>query len=214
MHQYYAIDKKTERLAFISGSLLLLFNAIKAAKREQNEFYITEDSGVKYISTIVYVDGKCIYNNIDFWVNGAPEVLKDYDAHTVIDVLGNPVGRSRFETEYYSNTSRVAAMDGAYGESDYNISVSQEFISLFHRECTLTNFQTITPMEIFAKLQAVTAAVQTGSFREAANLLKGIENDPFLTPERVKKYVDMLTAADAITYADDGATIFTASVGS
>ena len=32
MHQYYAIDKKTEKLAFISGSLLLLFNAIKAAK--------------------------------------------------------------------------------------------------------------------------------------------------------------------------------------
>ena len=211
MHQYYAIDKTTEKLAFISGSLLLLFNAIKTAKRDRNEFYITEDIGVKYISIIVYVDGKCVYNNINFWVNEAPNVLKDYDAHTVVDVLGKPVEKSRFEAEYYSNTSRVAAMDGAYGESDYNIAVSQEFVSLFHRECTLADFQTITPMEIFAKLHDVIAAVQTGSFREAVKLLKALPTDAFLTPERLKKYADMLTAADAITYADDGETVFTAS---
>ena len=33
-----------------------------------------------------------------------------------------------------------------------------------------------------------------------------------MNPERLKKYADMLTAADAITYADDGDTVFTASV--
>jgi hypothetical protein len=54
--------------------------------------------------------------------------------------------------------------------------------------------------------------VQTGSFREAVKLLKVLPTDTFLTPERLKKYAGMLTAADAITYADDRETVFTASV--
>ncbi len=101
-------------------------------------------------------------------------------------------------------------MDGAYGESEYNIEVGKDFIALFHRECTLTDFQTITPMQILAKLSEVNAALQTGSFREAVALLNNIERDDFLTEARIKKYADMLLAADAITYAGLGETVFVA----
>jgi hypothetical protein len=41
-------------------------------------------------------------------------------------------------------------------------------------------------------------------------VLKTIENDAFLTPERIQKYEDMLDAADAITYATDEDFFYTA----
>ncbi len=66
MRQYYAINKTTEKLSYISGSLLLLFKAIETAGEDKSDFYITEDIGVKYISRIVYVDNVCVYNNINF----------------------------------------------------------------------------------------------------------------------------------------------------
>ena len=42
-------------------------------------------------------------------------------------------------------------------------------------------------------------------------VLKNIEPDAFLTEERLKKYEDMLDAADAITYATDEDYYYTAS---
>lgn len=53
--------------------------------------------------------------------------------------------------------------------------------------------------------------VQTGSFREAKQLLQNIENDPFLTEERVAKYIAMMDAADAIDYATDEEYYYTTS---
>ena len=66
-------------------------------------------------------------------------------------------------------------------------------------------------MEIAQKLMAVISLVQTGSFREAKLVLKTIETDAFLTEERLKKYEDMLDAADAITYATPEDFFYTAS---
>jgi hypothetical protein len=57
---------------------------------------------------------------------------------------------------------------------------------------------------------AVISLVQTGSFREAKLVLKTIENDAFLTPERIQKYEDMLDSADAITYATPEEFFYTA----
>ena len=41
-------------------------------------------------------------------------------------------------------------------------------------------------------------------------ILLPIENDAFLTPERIQKYEDMLDAADAITYATEEKFFYTA----
>jgi hypothetical protein len=51
----------------------------------------------------------------------------------------------------------------------------------------------------------------TGSFREAKLTLKTMENDAFLTKERMQKYEDMLDAADVITYATEEQYYYTAS---
>jgi hypothetical protein len=115
--------------------------------------------------------------------------------------MGKQVDLNRFKTEYNSNVSRISAIDGVAGEVDYNITIGNEFISLFREECIFTDFQEVTPLEIAQKLLTVISLVQTGSFREAKLVLKQVKPDAFLTKERLKKYEDMLDAADAITYA-------------
>lgn len=210
MHQFYAINKKTEKLAFVSGSLLLLKEAIKADGKTEQDFIITEDIDMKYISRIVYVDGVCVYNNKDFWINTAPTLIENYDEHEVLDFMDKPVDLNRYKTEYYSNSSRISNIDGVAGEVDYNITIGNEFISLFREECIFTDFETVTPLEIAQKLLTVISLVQTGSFREAKMVLKNIEPDAFLTLERIQKYEDMLDAADAITYATEEEFFYTA----
>jgi hypothetical protein len=44
-------------------------------------------------------------------------------------------------------------------------------------------------------------------------VLKTVEPDAFLTPERLQKYEDMLDSADAITYATNEDFFYTAQEG-
>ena len=208
--QFYAIEKSSNKLLYVSASLFQIKESIKNHCRKESDFYITEDIDMKYISRIVYVDGRCAYNNKEFWTQYAKGILEEYDEHEVLDFMGKPVDKFRFETELNSNTSRIAAIDGVAGEVDYNIMIGNEFISLFREECIFTDFKDITPLEIAQKLLTVIALVQTGSFREAKMVLKTIEPDSFLTPERLQKYEDMLDAADAITYATPEEYFYTA----
>ena len=165
---------------------------------------------MKYISRISFVDGVCVYNNKDYWMNDAKIILEDFNTHSVLDFLGKPVDFARFTTEMNSNITRIVAIDGLAGEIDYNITVGNEFISLFREECVKTDFKSITPLQIAQKLSAVIGLVQTGSFREAKQVLQTIENDDFLTPERVSKYIAMMESADAITYATPEEFFYTA----
>lgn len=201
MNEYYAIDKETQKVVYKAASLFMLKNTIEYDKRDISEFIITEEINMKYLSRIVYVDGECVYNNKTFWTETAPTILEEFDEHEALDFMGRPVDKVRFETEFNSNSSRIANIDGVAGEVDYNITIGNEFISLFREECIFTDFKTVTPLEIAQKLMSVIALVQTGSFREAKLVLKTIDNDAFLTPERIQKYEDMLDSADAITYA-------------
>lgn len=211
MTKYYAVDKETDKVKVIADSLLLLKNAIRDLGKEEADFLILEDIDMKYVSRIVYVDGECIYNNKNFWLYHSEDILADYDEHEVLDFMGKPVLQHRYETERNSNMSRLSNIDGVAGEVDYNITVGNEFISLFREECIFTDFQTVMPLEIAQKLLTVISLVQTGSFREAKMVLKGVEPDAFLTIERLKKYEDMLDAADAITYATPEDYFYTAS---
>lgn len=175
----------------------------------EDECIFTEDIGMKYVSRIVEVDGKVIYMNKDWWSKEAPSIIEDYENHKVYDFIevSKPenerklVSLDRFKRELYQNIDRINAIDGVAGEVDYNISVGSDFISLFREECIFTDFKSVTPLAIAQKLMAVISLVQTGSFREAKLVLQTIENDAFLTPERIQKYKDMLDSADAITYA-------------
>ena len=209
MKQFYALDKATREIAYQSASLFMLKDAIRYDNRDEADFIFTEDTDMKYLSRVVYVDDQCIYNNKDFWTNSAADIIENYDEHTVLDFLGKPVDKVRFEVEYNSNSSRIAAIDGVAGEVDYNIQIGTEFISLFREECIFTDLGGISPIEIGRKLIGAITFIQTGAFREARLVLATLERDAFLTDERVKKYSDMLAAADVITYATPEEMLFT-----
>ena len=210
MFQFYAVNKQTEKIAHTAASLALLKARIKALHENEQDFYILQDVDMKYISRIVYVDGECVYNNKDYWSKNATSILEEFNEHEVLDFLGNPVDYFRFTTELNSNASRIAAIDGLAGEIDYNMTVGDEFIALFREECVKTDFKGITPLEIGVKLAPVISLVQTGSFREAKQVLQTMETDPFLTEERIAKYIAMMDAADAIEYATEEEYYYTA----
>jgi len=213
MNHYYAVNKQTGLLTHNTSSLANLKTRMQELGEKEEDFYILQDVDMKYISRIVYVDGECVYNNKEFWSKNAASILEEFNEHEVLDFMGKPVDRFRFITEYNSNASRISAIDGVAGEVDYNITVGNEFISLFREECIFTDFQTVTPLDIAQKLLTVISLVQTGSFREAKMVLKAIEPDAFLTTERLKKYEDMLDSADAITYATEEDFYYTDDAG-
>ena len=213
MTQFYAIEKATNIMKYVSSSLMLLKDRIKKDNLNLEDFIIAGDIDMKYISRIVYVDEECVYNNKDFWTKEAPKILEEFEEHEALDFMGKPVDKIRFETEFNSNSSRISNIDGIAGEIDYNMTVGNEFIALFREECVKTDFKGITPLEIGVKLAPVISLVQTGSFREAKQVLQSMETDPFLTEERVAKYIAMMDAADAIEYATDEDFYYTASVG-
>ena len=200
------------------------FDNMKFAKEMLNKERITEDAcifaediGMKYVSRIVEVDGKVIYNNKDWWTKEAPYIIEDYENHSVYDFLevNKPEGErtkvslDRFKRELCQNVNRINEIDGRAGEVCYNIEIGNEVIALFREECILTDFKGITPMQIGAKLAQAYTLLMTGSFREAKQIFMSVETDPFLTAERKQKYIDMLDSADAIRYANSEDYIFT-----
>ena len=178
------------------------------------DLIISKELEMRVVSRITFVDGNCVYKNKEYWSQDFSvlyDILENYDKHVVIDFLGQPVDKSRFELEWYNNRDALARIDGLAGEVEYNMTVGNEFISLFREECVKTDFKGITPLEIGIKLAPVISLVQTGSFREAKQVLQTIENDQFLTPERVQKYIDMMDSADVIEYATEEDFFYTAS---
>ena len=208
---HYAVNKETNLVKYSADNLYLLQHVFDLYQDDIHNYKILEESGMKVVSRIVYVDGECVYNSKSFWLSDRPaQILQEYAEHEVADILGKSVDELRFKIEKDNNQSRLAAIEDRAGEVCYNIEVGNEMIALFKEECILTDFQGITPMQIAAKLAQAYTLVMTGSFREAKQIFIGIETDPFLTAERKQKYIDMLDAADAIEYADSSEYLFTA----
>lgn len=201
MSHYYAINKQTEKLIHTASSLAILKARMQDLNESEEDFYILQDVNMKYISRIVYVDNECIYNNKDFWTITAPTLLAEYDTHDVVDFMGQSVDYYRFATELNSNTSRIAAIDGIAGQIEYNMTIGNELISLLREECIKTDLNKITPLQIAAKSAQIIPMLQTGSFREASQMINTLETDEFFTSERLAKYKAMLAAADVIEYA-------------
>jgi hypothetical protein len=200
----YAFNKITNILEYKCSNKNVLDIILKQNKKDIKDYDLLQEFDMKYVSRITYIDGNCVYNNREYWTKTAvqnPLTPENYSEHEVLDFMGLPVTYDRYIDEFNNNINRLSVLDGRAGEVNYNITVGNEFISLFREECILTDFQTVTPLEIAQKLLTVISLVQTGSFREAKMVLKTVEPDAFLTTERLKKYEDMLDAADAITYA-------------
>ena len=115
--------------------------------------------------------------------------------------MGQPVDAYRYEVELNTNITRLNSIDGIAGEIEYNMTVGNELISLLREECIKTDLEEVTPLQIAAKTAQIIPMLQTGSFREASQLIDTLEPDEFFTTERLTKYKDMLAAADVIEYA-------------
>ena len=207
---HYAINKETNLVKYSAGNLYLLQHVFELYNDDIHNYRILEESGMKVVSRIVYVDGECIYNSKSFWLSDTPEqILENYSEHEVIDFLGKSVDELRFKIEKDNNQSRLAAIEDRAGEVCYNIEVGNEMIALFKEECILTDLKGITPLQLANKLGNIFPLILTGSFREAKTLFLDLETDPFITEERKQKYIAMLDASDAIEYADSSEYIFT-----
>ena len=197
----YVIKKTNWMLQGQFSNLVEAKRWIEKSTYKEEDFYITQDLNMKYISRIVYVDGECVYNNKDFWTILAPVLLDEYDKHTVLDFMGQPVDAYRYEVELNTNITRLTSIDGIAGEIEYNMTVGNELIALLREECIKTDLEEVTPLQIAAKTAQIIPMLQTGSFREAGQLIDTLEPDEFFTVERLAKYKDMLAAADVIEYA-------------
>ena len=209
----YAVGKEDKKVHFICPNKQNLDVMLEQAHEDINDYLILQEFDMKYVSRITYIDGNCVYNNKEYWTKTAienPLTLENYSEHEVLDFMSLPVTYDRYIDELNNNINRLSVLDGIAGEVEYNITVGNEFISLFREECVKTDFKSITPLEIAQKLAPIISLVQTGSFREAKQVLQTIENDQFLTPERVQKYIDMMDSADAIEYATDEEFFYTA----
>lgn len=210
----YAFNKTTNILEYKCSNKNVLDIILKQNKKDIKDYDLLQEFDMKYVSRITYVDGACVYNNKEYWTKTAvqnPLTPENYSEHEVLDFMELPVTYDRYIDEFNNNINRLSVLDGVAGEVEYNITVGNEFISLFREECVKTDFKTITPLQIAQKLSAVIGLVQTGSFREAKQVLQTIENDDFLTPERVSKYIAMMESADAIEYATEEDFFYTAS---
>ena len=151
---HYAVNKETNLVKYSADNLYLLQHVFDLYQDDIKNYKILEESGMKVVSRIVYVDGECVYNSKSFWLSDKPaQILQEYEEHEVIDILGQSVNALRFKIEKDNNQSRLAAIEDRAGEVCYNIEVGNEMIALFKEECILTDFQGITPIEIAAKLQ-------------------------------------------------------------
>ena len=209
----YAFNKTTNILEYKCSNKNVLDIILKQYKKDIKDYDLLQEFDMKYVSRITYIDGNCVYNNREYWTKIAvqnPLTPENYSEHEVLDFMGLPVTYDRYIDEFNNNINRLSVLDGVAGEVEYNITVGNEFISLFREECVKTDFKTITPLQIAQKLSSVIGLVQTGSFREAKQVLQTIENDDFLTPERVSKYIAMMESADAIEYATEEDFYYTA----
>lgn len=209
----YLVEKKAWKMYGVYDNFFDAKAYIEKNKLNLDNFFVLTEFGVKYVNRITYVDGQCVYNNKKFWTGDLSDLFNNYENHSVKSFLDDSpikgpevITKERFISEYNNMMNKLNNIDGRPGQMAFNIMVGDEFISLFREECILTEFTTVSPLQISDKLDPVISKVKTGSFREAKYKIKELMAqdgfmDEFLTAKRLQKYMDMLDAADIIEYA-------------
>lgn len=198
----YVIDKDLS-IVKITGYDLQMVKSRITELGLTNYVILKELADMNYVSRIYKVDDTIIYNNKVFWQTTANEIANDFENHTVIDFMENQVTKEQFMNEYYTNATRIEkTKDGLASQIQYNRIVGGEFIDLFREECTVLTLSKFGTNEaaLLSKLSNVIPMLITGTFRTAIYFLTNITKDEFLTNERVNKYIQMLSVADAIDY--------------
>ena len=198
----YVVDKDLS-IVKLTGYDIQIVKSKIAELGLTNYVILKELADMNYVSRIYKVDDTIIYNNKVFWQTTANEIANDFENHTVIDFMENQVTKEQFMNEYYMNATRIEkTKDGLASQIQYNRIVGGEFIDLFREECTYLTLAKYGTSEaaLLTKLSNVIPMLMTGTFRTAIYFLTNITRDGFLTDERLNKYIQMLSTADAIDY--------------
>lgn len=169
---------------------------------EQSDFtYLIRIEDMNYISRVCFVNDLCVYNNYDFWTTSAYDVRDNYSNYVVKDSVGNTITEDRFNIEINANNLAMQMVYSVADQVTFNMRVGIGFISLFREECIISGLRDETGLSIASAVSPVIPLIQTGALYEACQVLSTLETNTFLTAERIKKYIDMLTAADIIDYS-------------
>jgi len=203
----YAIGREDNKVHFISPNKQNLDIMMKRSREDIRDYLILQEFDMKYVSRIAYVDGKCVYNNKKYWTETAlenPFTLENYSEHEVLDFMLQPVTFDRYTDELNNSVNQLTAIDGISGQIKQNMEVGAEIISNLREECIALGHGNVTPESMLLKAAnlGIIVALQVGCFREVIPLLDNMERDEFFTEERIQKYEDMISAADAIDYGD------------
>ena len=169
----YAIGKEDRRIHYTCPNKQNLDIMLANANDNISNYIILQEFDMKYVSRITNVDGKCVYNNKEYWTKTAienPLTLENYSEHEVLDFMNLPVTYDRYIDEYNNNLNRLSVLDGLAGEVEYNITVGNEFISLFREECVKTDFKSILSKTIL--ICTVPSLSITSTFVGKLSLLK------------------------------------------
>lgn len=204
----YVINNNTYVCVYKCGTLE---NAQNYLENNKGNFSILKDINMNYVSSIVYVDGLCIYNNKDFYLGKTlynntetsycSEVSKNFDDHIVLDFSGEQVSIEQYKKELAENSSRLSMLDGRQSETILNMRIGREFIGLFRSEFSSSALDSITKYMVNEKLLKTSYAAMEGAFDLAQYELSLIEKDDYLNETRINKYIQMLNVADVYTYA-------------
>lgn len=162
--------------------------------------YLMRIEDMTYASRICYVDGICIYNNKNFWLNTSNTVYNNYESHTVTDFMNKIVYKDQFKQEMNRNSMRLNNIYTTSDEVNYNIDIGFEFITLFREECVNADLGSLNGLSIASKTANLIPLIMTGSFKEALTVLSTYTVDEYFTTARLAKYKAMIASADIITY--------------
>lgn len=186
------------------------FDTIDLAKRyltsvgviDQSDFtYLIRIEDMNYISRVCFVNDICVYNNYNFWTTSAYDVRDNYSKYIVRDSVGNDITEDRFNIEINANNLAMQMIYSVADQVTFNMHVGIGFISLFREECITSGLRDESGLSIASAVSPIIPLIQTGALYEACQILSTLEPNTFLTVERIKKYIDMLTAADCIDYS-------------
>jgi len=162
--------------------------------------YLMRIEDMTYASRICYVDGICIYNNKNFWLNTSNTIYDNYESHTVTDFMNKIVYKDQFKQEMNRNSMRLNNIYTTSDEVNYNIDIGFEFITLFREECVNADLGSLNGLSIASKTANLIPLIMTGSFKESLTVLSTYTTDEYFTTERLSKYKAMIASADVITY--------------
>lgn len=195
------IDNDNNLIVGLADNLVLAHDVVNSLGLKNYKFL--QELNMNYCSRICIVNDEYVYNNKEFWTTSAFPMMSAFSAYDVRDFMNETVSYDDFVNEAQMNTTRIQQVQNISNQIQYNREIGGEFIDLFREDCIKSDTTGMTESSILTKVADMIPMLLTGSFASAEQYIQEalIPNpNNFFTVERLTKYMNMLSAADIITY--------------